>query len=302
MENIVISGGTGLVGNHLIPVLLEEGFQVTVLSRSKEKKEGDVQYVKWDPDNKELPDEVIANANHVINLAGANLGQKRWTESYKREIMNSRVLSTRLLVEKINELKPGLKTFVSASAINYYGLQREGTLTENDDPGNHFLSEVCVHWEEEANHLNLSGTKLVIPRISTILAKEDGALPQMARPITLGVGAPLGPGNQHTPWIHIRDLVKIFTEALKKDQIKGPVNAAAPESVTNKQMTQRIAKKLRKPLILPNVPIFALKTAIGEFAEVLLTDLDISVEKLRKAGFEFDFPVMEKALDHLLKH
>ena len=300
MEHVVISGGTGLVGHFLIPLLQERHYKVTILSRSKEGDKNGIQYVKWNPDQNELDKEIIQQADHIINLAGANLFDKRWTASYKEEIINSRVLSTRLLVDTINAEAPNLKTFVSASAINYYGLKRKGVLEEDHVPGDHFLSEVCIHWENEAHKLNQPSTRLFIPRIATILAPKEGALEQMTKPIRFGVGAPLGSGEQQTPWIHIKDLVKMILEGLQNSEMKGPFNAAAPEVVTNKAMTQMIAKKLGKPLFLPNIPIFALKLGIGEFAEVLLTDLEVSVEKAVNAGFEFDFPTMDEALEDLL--
>ncbi len=300
MEKVIISGGTGLVGQHLIPLLKARGYEVTILSRSKDGEVNGIQYAKWDPDKGTLPHKLIEKADHIINLAGANLGQKRWTESYKKKIKDSRVNSTRLLVNAINESANNLKKFVSASAINYYGIKRDELITENSKPGNHFLSEVCIEWEKEANKVNKEGVSVFLPRIATILAEEDGALPQMAKPVKLGIGAPIGPGSQKTPWIHIKDLVNIIADSLQNEQMQGPCIAAAPDPATNKAMTKSIARQLEKPLVFPNVPIFALKLFIGEFAEVLLTDFEISTEKLTNAGFEFKFPTMEEAIADLV--
>lgn len=300
MEKVVISGGTGLVGKHLIPALEERNYEVIVLSRSKDGKEKNVQYAKWDPGKGSLPANVIEEADHIINLAGANLGHKRWTKSYKQTIIDSRISSTRLLAQAINNKANNLKTFVSASAINYYGIKRDELITEASEPGKHFLSEVCLEWEKEANQVNKEGVRVVIPRIATIFAKEDGALPQMAKPIRFGIGAPIGPGDQRSPWIHVKDLVKIIADSLQNEQMQGPYVAAAPDPVTNKALTKVIAEKLNKPLIFPNVPIFALKLFIGEFAQVLLTDFEISTDKLSHAGFEFEFPTAEKAVANLL--
>ena len=300
MEKVVISGGTGLVGNRLIKSLKEKGYEITVLSRSKNYEKDGVSYRAWDPQKGELDRELIDEADHIINLAGANVADKRWTESYKKMIRESRVLSTRLLVSKANESPNHLKSFISTSAINFYGIKRKGKVTEDTGPGEHFLSDVCVEWEKETEKLDTGNTRLVIIRVSTVLASEGGPLREMIKPVKFGVGSPLGPGTQLTPWIHIEDLVNLYLYALEKDHMSGVYNAAAPENTPNKKMMRTIAKKLRRPMVFPNVPILALKVMIGEFADVLLTDFDLDTSKLEEAGFQFQYPNIEEAIDNLL--
>lgn len=299
MENVLISGGTGLVGLALTKMLTEEGYQVTILSRSKKGSSGNVKYVSWDPSQRKLDQEVIKNADHIINLAGANVGDKRWTERYKKLIYDSRIDSTRLLVETVNQTTNPVKTFINASASGYYG-SRDEQVTEDSTPGEDFLAKVCLDWENEVHQLTAPNTRKVILRMGIILSAKGGALQQLVSPVKLGAAAPLGSGKQMMPWIHIDDLCRMYLFAIKEANVSGAINAVAPNPVSNKTMTQTIAGKLQKPMFLPNVPGFALKILVGEFAETLLANQNLSAEKIQKKGFEFKFPSIDKALENLL--
>lgn len=300
MKHVIIAGGTGLVGRSLAASLNKEGYHIGILTRGKTMVDQFYNYYHWDPAKGTIDEEVIHQADHVINLAGANLGAKRWTKSYKDLIYRSRVDSTKLLTDKINGAPHSPESFISASAINYYGIQRKGILDEASSPGSHFLSNLCIDWEKAAEEVDQNRTRLVIPRLATVLAAEEGAFPQMKAPVKWGAGAPLGPGNQYTPWIHIKDLVEILKFAITNDAMEGAYNAATPSYATNEELMHMIAKKLHKPFILPNVPSIALKLMIGEFADVLMTDLQLDVSRLQEAGYTFQFPDAETAINDLL--
>ncbi|RYD71612.1 MAG: TIGR01777 family protein [Sphingobacteriales bacterium] len=298
MKNIVIAGGSGLIGKNLSEMLLAEGYSVTILSRKNRKSEvANLNYAVWDPEKKLLPENEIKDANAVINLAGTNIASKRWTNTFKEEIIRSRTESTRLLVDFYNKNETKLPVFINASAVGYYGADRKEKLHENDSTGNDFIAKVCKAWENEATRIERS--KLVIFRIGIVLAKEDGALPELAKPIKLGFGAALGSGKQGFSWVHIHDLCKMLLWAIENPQVKGVYNAVAPQVVSNATITKAIAKKLHKSLLLPNVPGFALKILLGEFAEALLGNSNVSSNKITGEGFRFTYPTLLKALDNL---
>ena len=302
MQRVLIAGGTGLVGRHLADSLYREGYLISILSRGKSDKHGNYTYHHWDPANGQLDQEAIAEADHVVNLAGANLGTKRWTRSFKHTIYQSRVASTKLLASAINQAAQPPQSFLSASAINYYGIQRKGLVTEDCGPGSHFLSKVCADWEQEAQKVKRDSTRVIIPRLATVLASEDGAFPKMKAPVALGAGAALGSGKQVTPWIHINDLVNMLKFFIQKVETDGVYNAAAPDSATNETLMRTIAQQLNKPFFLPNVPSLALRLLIGQFAEVLMTDLNLDVTRIQAAGFEFEYPDIQKAIADLIQH
>jgi uncharacterized protein (TIGR01777 family) len=300
MEQVLISGGSGLVGRHMTHRLQKSGYQVHILTRGSSGSDKGISYHHWDPANGTLEQGLIENADHVINLAGANLGAKRWNRAYKHLIYQSRVASTRLLASGIQQASNPPKSFVSASAINYYGIQRQELLNECSAPGSHFLSKVCADWEQEANQVDNGFTRVVIPRISTVFAPEEGAFPQMKAPVEWGAGAPLGPGKQRTPWIHIDDLVEMIYCLMSNDQAMGAYNAAAPDSTTNESLMRTIARELHKPFFLPNVPYIMLKLMIGPFAEVLMTDLKLEVSRIQDCGFQFSFGDIQSAVSDLV--
>lgn len=299
MEHVLISGGSGLVGRHLTHKLQDSGYQVHILTRGSSGNDHGILYHHWDPANETLDQRVIEETDHVVNLAGANLGAKRWNRAYKHLIYQSRVNSTRLLASGIQQASNPPKSFVSASAINYYGIQRDELLNECSEPGSHFLSKVCADWEQEANHVYNGFTRVVIPRISTVFAPEEGAYPKMRAPVEWGVGAPLGSGKQCTPWIHIDDLVEMIHCLMNNEQAIGAYNAAAPDSTANETLMKTIARELHKPFFLPNVPFVALRVMIGPFAEVLMTDLMLDVSRIRDYGFQFRFGDIQSAVSDL---
>ncbi|WP_449399494.1 TIGR01777 family oxidoreductase [Chryseobacterium wanjuense] len=233
------------------------------------------------------------------------MSEKRWTAERKKELISSRVDSAQLILKTLREKKIKLKSFITASGINYYGTKTTDTIfTEKDNPGNDFLSEVVVLWERVADDFkeqNLA-ERVVKIRTAVVLSEKDGALKKMIPTIKMRIGSPLGSGHQYMPWIHINDICSIYEFALKNSGLDGAYNATAPEHITNKDLTEKIAEALKKPLFMPNVPGFVLKLIFGELADALLEGSRSSSQKIQDAGFQFEFPRLEVALKDLLKN
>ncbi|MGZ5242317.1 MAG: TIGR01777 family oxidoreductase [Bacteroidia bacterium] len=299
MKNIVIAGGSGLIGKNLAKTLLNKGYSVTILSR-KEKQSSvqNLSFAVWDPENNILPERLLKEAHAIINLAGRNVGDKRWNKAFKQEIWESRIKSTQLLVDFYNmNTDTKLDVFINASATGYYGLDSDKIHIEEDKPGNDFMAEVCVAWEKAAHQLQKK--RLVIYRFGIVLAKSGGALEELAKPIKFGAGAALGSGKQAFTWVHIADLCKMLLWAIENPKIEGVYNAVAPEIVSNQELTKEIAKKLHRPILLPNVPAFVLKLMLGEFAEALLGSIKVSADKIKSSGYKFIYPELENALEDI---
>ena len=301
-KEIFIAGGTGLVGSRLTEMLLEKGYSVTLLSRKpKTSKRPNLHILTWDPSQGVVPNE-ICNAQAVVNLAGANVSEKRWTDDFKKTILNSRVDSTRALINKLNECADSsLKCYVNASAIGYYGADRKELLKEEASPGTDFMSVVCQAWEKEANQGNLHSARRVILRIGIVLSSREGALKEMIKPFSFYAGAPLGSGTQITPWIHLDDLCGIILYVIENQSVQGTYNAVGPNPVTNSQLTKAIGKALKKPVLLPPVPLFALRLMVGELADSVAASFPVSSARIQQAGYTFQHSNVEKAVKDLIK-
>jgi uncharacterized protein (TIGR01777 family) len=301
MKEVVIAGGTGFIGSHLTKLFLENGYAVNILSRhEQESNTPNLKYYGWQP-GKFVQQDIIDKATYVLNLAGANVGSKRWTTAYKKEILDSRVESTRTLVEAINRSNGRVEAFFCANAIGYYGPDKDKLLTETDPPGSDFMARVCVDWQNAAKLPDQSKTRLLIYRFGIILSPEEGAMKQMMLPIKFFAGAPLGSGRQIVPWIHIDDLCQMIIWGLENNKSR-IYNATAPRPVTNKELTQLLAKELHKPLILPPVPGFMLKLILGEFAESVLASFPVSSQKAIRDGYQFQTAVADKAIADLISN
>ena len=301
-ENVLITGGTGMIGHRLTQMLQDKGYEVAHLSRSRSNDQPVKTYV-WDIRKQEIEPEALQWANYVVHLAGAGVADKRWTKSRKEIILKSRTESTRLLHETITNLSEHqIKAFISASAIGIYGTDTgSATLYESSPQGDDYLAGVVKKWEagvDEIKRLNIRTAKL---RIGVVLSTEGGALPRIVQPIRLGAGAPLGSGQQYISWVHQDDLCQLFVYALEHENIEGVYNAVAPRPVTNEELTKRAAKILHKPLFLPNVPAFAIRLAFGEMASIVLGGNRVSSKKLEEEGFSFQHAHIDKALADLLK-
>lgn len=295
-KKILIAGGSGLIGKRLTRTLLEHGYAVAHLGRSISG--GKVPTFIWDPEKGTYDKDAITGIDVVINLAGAGVADKRWTASRKKIIAESRVKSVALLSKLI--VDSTVQTVIGASAIGYYGFSKEKIFKESDPAGSDFLAQVTREWEEAYHPINKQDKRLVNFRIGIVLAKEGGALQEMAKPIRYFVGAPLGSGEQELSWIHIDDLCAMVVQAIEQNEMRGVYNAVAPNPVTNKQMTYAIAKKIHRPILVPFVPAFALFILLGEMAQIVLNGSVVSSKKIEASGFEFSFPELSDALHDLL--
>lgn len=301
MTKVLIIGGRGMVGQYLGKQLLERKYEVSVLSRSKNTGIVVPAYA-YDIAKDEIDIQALAEADYIINLAGANVGEKRWSKKQKQIIYDSRVKQSDFIFQKMaeNKLKP--KAYLSASAIGYYGLQSSDTIfSETDKAGNDFLAGVCKDWEEKALQFQSSGIRTVIFRIGLVLSNEGGALEPMALPARLGLLSPLGNGKQCIPWIHIQDLCRLFIHAIENNAMKGIYNAVSPQHITNKEFTRTLLNTFNRRMLFPKVPAFFLKIALGERALLLLKGSRVSAQKIMDSGFKFTFEKLDQALYKLLK-
>jgi uncharacterized protein (TIGR01777 family) len=299
MANVLITGGSGLVGKHLSAVLLHSGHSVGHLTRRKLVVNDEIKLFLWDVGKSEIDETAIPWADHIIHLAGETVGQ-RWLKSTKEQILRSRVDSTKLIIKQLKNTNHQVKSFISASAIGYYGANTgEEVLSENAHSGEGFLPEVATAWEASVDGVKDYVKHVVKIRIGIVLAKDGGALTKMALPVRWGIGSPLGSGKQWMSWIHINDLCRIFLMAVEKS-IQGVYNAVAPNPVTNKDFTKKLAYQLKRPLFLPPVPEFALKMLLGEMSILVIGGNKALPIALQKEGFSFEFNTIEKALASLL--
>ncbi len=296
MATVLITGGTGLVGRHLCKRLQEKEYKVIVLSRVK-KYDSNTPVYTWNLDK-----EAINTTDYIIHLAGANIGDKRWTNRRKQIIIDSRVKTGQLIFDKIKECNKELKAFISASAIGYYGtITSNKIFTETDYPANDFLGKTCKQWEQSTDRFKELGIRTVKIRTGVILTKQGGALAKMIKPIKIGIGSALGNGKQYIPWIHIDDLCNIYIKAIEDTKMTGVYNAVAPDHKTNKEFTQTLAHVLKKPFWFPNVPAILMKLMFGKMSEMLLKGSRISADKINSTGYNFLFPKLESALNNLMK-
>lgn len=290
-KTILIAGGTGMIGQEMVRYFNEKGHQVRVLSRSKTNTAKNIFH--WEPKKKEIDPQALKGVTTIINLAGAGIADKKWTTERKKELINSRVEPAQFITTFAAEI-PTLEQYISASGINAYGYEDDQKkYSEEDAYGNDFLSSVVEKWEQAAD-LMVPFAKVTKIRIGVVLAKEGGALPKIANTVKFFIGAPLGTGKQWTPWISKQDVVRVF-EHVMLNHLEGTYNALAG-SVTNKVFTKEIAKVLKKPLWLPNVPGFVLKWVLGEMASVVLEGLQADHSKLVNTGFSFDHKTLHDAL------
>ncbi|MEQ1586246.1 MAG: TIGR01777 family oxidoreductase [Cyclobacteriaceae bacterium] len=298
-KKILITGASGLIGSRLTELLLQKGYQVSHLGRSK--KSGPIPSFIWDVDNEVIDREALEGVLTIIHLAGAGVADKRWTESRKKEILDSRTKSSTLLYKTLASAKHSVKSVISASAIGYYGFGfGEEVFTEDSQPGKDYLAQVTKQWEESVDKITSLNLRIVKLRIGIVLSDKGGALVEMAKPVRLGGGAALGTGKQYLSWIHLDDLCAMFIKAVEDDAMQGAYNAVSGEWVTNEKLTQLIAKVLKKPLLLPNVPGFIMKIIIGEMAVIVVNGSKISADKIKDIGFKFNHTSLEEVLRSLL--
>ena len=297
---IAIAGGTGFLGTHLSHALIAGGHDVVVLTRrTTATKRPGLTYATWQPDRgiaQLLP--VLTGVDAIVNLAGESIASGRWTTSRKQSLRDSRVQTTRLLVEAARTLPSPPRVWLNGSAVGYYGSRGDERLTEDSRPGNDFLSSLAVEWETAASAAG-DFARVVLIRTGIVLDAREGALPRMLLPFRLFVGGPLGSGEQYMSWIHRDDWISLAVFALERD-VSGPLNATSPEPVTNAEFSRALARVLHRPSLLP-APAFALRLLLGETADaLLLASQRVLPARAEQLGFEFGFRDLELALRSVL--
>lgn len=306
MQTVLISGGTGMVGQQLTKHLLAQGYQVILLTRKiplQKAVNPNISYALWNIAAQTIDTQALQKATHLVHLAGAGVVDKKWTKAYKDEIVNSRTESSTLLVKALRKNVHSIKTVVSASAIGWYGEDaspNSAGFVETDTAAAGFLGDTCKRWEESIEPVEQLGIRLVKFRIGIVLSNVGGALSEFKKPLRLGVAGILGSGKQKVSWIHIDDLCRLFMEAIQNEQLSGSYNAVAPNPVTNEQLTIELAHQLRGKFYIPlHVPKFVLKIMLGERSIEVLKSTTVDCGKIKKTGFTFLYPSIVAALHQL---
>jgi uncharacterized protein (TIGR01777 family) len=295
---IAVTGATGMVGSELVKRLEGTGHLVRRLVRH-EVKDADGE-IRWDPDAGQIDAAELNGVDAVVHLAGENIAGQRWSEDFKRRILESRLKGTKLLATTLANLEMKPAVLLSASATGYYGSRGDEEVDELAPSGNGFLAEVCREWEAAVEPAHDAGIRVVKLRIGPVLSPKGGALAKMLPPFKMGVGGVIGSGRQYFSWIALDDLVSAIIFALENESLMGPVNAVAPGAVTNREFTNTLGRVLGRPTIFP-MPAFVARLAFGEMAdEMLLGGVRVAPHELTAAGFQFVYPQLEPALRHLL--
>ncbi|MBE0651754.1 MAG: TIGR01777 family protein [Bacteroidales bacterium] len=296
MKNILITGGTGLIGSELQKLLKEKGYETAVLSRSRNKTNNRTFY--WDYENGILDEEALVFADAIIHLAGENISAGRWTPEQKKQILDSRLKTTQLLVDKIRASEKKPEVFISASAVGYYGsTSLNWSFHEENAAGKGFLAKVTEQWEQSSLLLIAFGIRRVVLRTGVVLSEKGGALTKMMAPVKLGLGAPLGSGKQMISWISLQDLAGLYVFALENQKISGEYNAVAPTPLDNRTFMKTLAHHMHRPFFLPPVPAFVMKAMYGEMASIVLEGQGVSADKITAAGFDFRHNTLEDYLN-----
>jgi len=321
METVLITGGTGMVGRYLTQYLLQKGYAVNWLSRkagetivdrdkNQENKdqgnkhqESKVGVFQWDIDRQTIDAAAISSADHIIHLAGAAVADERWTKKRKQEIVDSRIKSSALIVKALNEIPNTVKTVVSASAIGWYGPDRQDSknpFTEDMPfyPG--FLGDTCKAWEASIAPVTAINKRLVRLRIGIVLSGTGGAIREFRKPLRAGIALIFGSGKQMVSWIHIYDLCRLFLYTIENKEVQGVFNAVAPNPVSSRALMFALGRSMGKKLLIPApVPSFLLKIILGEMSIEILKSTTVSSRKIEAAGFQFTYPAIDEALENL---
>lgn len=296
----LITGATGFIGSKLVRMLVDNGDAVSYLARRRSTKfDSQVSFHVWDTTKEEAPLKSVPHVDAIIHLTGEPVAQ-RWTEEAKKRILSSRVDGTRNLVSALAQVRQKPEVLIMASAVGYYGDRGEEILTEESGPGKDFLADVCVKWEAEGVKAREFGVRVVPIRFGTVLGKDGGAFPLMAKPARLGLGASFGDGQQWMSWIHVEDLLSLILFAAKDQSVTGVLNGTSPQPVRNTIFTKTLGEALHRPTFL-SAPKFALRAILGEMSEFLFDSLRVMPAAVQKAGFEYRFGGLRTALTDLVK-
>lgn len=302
MATILITGGTGLIGTALSKSLLDKGYHVIILTRKQNlPAKGNLRYAHWDTGQQHIDHDAIAGSDHIIHLAGAGVADKRWTDKRKKEIVDSRIKSSELLVKALKEIPNQVRSVVSASAIGWYEpdpvIPNPDPFVEEDEADDGFLGRTCLQWEQSIDPVKQPGKRLVKLRTGIVLSSEGGALEEFKKPLKFGVATILGSGNQVVSWIHIDDLVRLYIRSIEDEKMDGVFNAVAPKPVSNRELVLQLAKEVKGKFYIPMyVPSFVLKLVLGEMSIEVLKSATVSCSKVRIIDFTFVYPTIEAAM------
>jgi uncharacterized protein len=302
MQTVLITGGTGLAGTALTKLLVQKGYRVIILSRSKKAAGTEtplVSYALWDVAAQTIDVAAVQQADFIVHLAGAGVMDKRWTTAYKKEIVDSRTLSSKLIVTALADNPNKVKAVISASAIGFYGPDSDPAVpfTEDAPADNSFLGETCRLWEASIDPVAAQGKRLVKLRIGIVLSRKGGALAEFEKPLRMGVAAILGNGRQIISWLHIDDLCGMIVYAIENERLSGVYNAVAPVPVSNKEFTITLAKQRKGKFYIPvHVPAFILKLMLGPGSIEILKSTTVDCKKIQSAGYQFSYSTIKDAL------
>lgn len=308
MTTILLAGGTGLIGRRLTEILTESGFKVIVLTRQQIPQKNSskaIRIAQWDTNQSTVDRWAIEEADAIINLSGAGVADKRWTESRKKEILESRTNSGKTLVKALTEIPNKVQVVVNSSAIGWYGpdpaIPNPTAFTESDPHYNDYLGETCFQWEKSIHPVIELSKRLVLIRTGIVLSNQGGALVEFKKPLRFGLAASLGTGQQIISWIHIDDICQLFIKAVTDSAMQGIYNGVAPEPVSNQELTHSLARANNKFWIPVKVPSFVLKLVMGEMSVEVLKSTTVSAAKTIASGFEYKYGRIEQALKSMAK-
>jgi uncharacterized protein len=306
MPRVLITGGTGLVGKTLTTHLIKAGYSVIILTRKLPQKAStnpDISYAEWDITKGTIDRLALSASDYIIHLAGAGVMDRSWTRAYKKEIVDSRVKSSELLVKTLKENTHNVKGVISASAMGWYGEDKanQEPFVETDPAADNFLGETCLQWERSIGPVQEQDIRLVKLRLGIVLG-QGGALEEFRKPLRFGIATILGTGKQIISWIHIDDLCRMFIFAMENEQLSGNYNAVAPSPVSNKALVLELAQCMKGKFFIPvHVPQFAIKLILGAKSIEVLKSTTVSCQKIKDAGFTFLYPSLKPAIENLCK-
>ncbi|MDD2636051.1 MAG: TIGR01777 family oxidoreductase [Bacteroidales bacterium] len=301
MKKVLITGGTGLVGNNLTNLLVKKGYEVRILSRQFTNKANFSTY-RWDYKTGYIDKDALIGIDYIIHLAGENIGAGRWTKKRKKIILDSRVKGSKLIFKTIQEMGIKPKAFISASAVGFYPAFKESevSFSENDLPGTSFLSDICVKWENAADNFKEIGIRTVKIRTGLVQDKNDAALKKILQTSRFGILPVFGKGQQYFPWIHINDLTQLYIAAIENDKFSNIVNAVAPQQITNYEYIKAIKNVVKQKKIILKIPAFLIKILFGEMSEVLIKGTKVYSKQHENIGFDFRYKNINTALKDIL--